>query len=202
MRTAVLPDFPEPKAKANELLLKRFDQTRRSELGIFDEMQQMVLPEGDRLLFVSEDGVEREVSFVPVQAKFSIPAAELPTLTLEQVAAKIDQAAKQMAKQQHERILKEFTRAVQAVGNELDAKRQPFEPEHILKNLERLHIDFDQSGNARLPKLIVHPDMEPRAKRVLERLEMDPVLRKRLAEIIAMKREEWRARESRRKLVG
>jgi hypothetical protein len=83
-----------------------------------------------------------------------------------------------MAKQPHDRFLAEFTRAVRAVGNEFDTKGQPLQPEHIIETLERIHVEFDQTGRARLPTMLIHPDAEPKFKDVFQRLEEDPALRK------------------------
>ena len=63
-------------------------------------------------------------------------------------------------------------------------------------------IDFDEKGNPILPTIVLHPDMMKRIEGKLAEWESDPELQARRKNILAKKKEEWRDRESNRKLVG
>ena len=68
--------------------------------------------------------------------------------------------------------------------------------------LEKIHIDFDKNGQPRMPNMVIHPDTLERIRPKLAEWEADPAIKKRRIEILAKKKEEWRDRESNRKLVG
>ena len=68
--------------------------------------------------------------------------------------------------------------------------------------LQEMQIDFDAQGLPKLPTIVLHPDQFAQYKKVAAELDSDPDLRRRSAELFAIKKEEWRAREGNRKLVG
>ena len=196
----MLPDFPEQKERIERRLRIRLDQQRLAKLGAFGESPALRLAEGDRLIFTDEDGTEREPEFGHAEAEFKVSVDELPTMTLERLKAKLDKAAEDLARQQVERavgVLNEET-----AGNTLQMRGEPFQEEHLFRALEKIPIDFGDSGQPHLPTLLTGPAMAERATEVVGRVASEPDLRRRYEQIISRKREEWRARESRRKLVG
>jgi hypothetical protein len=195
----VLPDFPEFKEKLERRLLLRFEQKRTSELGSLGEAPAFMLQEGKRLIFVNEDGGEREMEFKRAAAEFSVSTTELPTLTLDQLVAKIERAAGNIAKQQYEHAINELSSTIDAIGSRLDVRGEPLAPGHVLEMLERISIE---AGEPQLPTIVIHPDQASRAEEVVARIQVEPALQERYAQIVSEKRKEWRARESRRKLVG
>jgi hypothetical protein len=202
MGDRVLPDFPGFKQKLQQRLLVRFDQKRTSELGAFGETPAFSLQEGKRLILTNTDGVERETEFKHAGAEIRVSVEDLATLTLDQLVAKFEQAGTEIAKQQHEHAMNELTKAVDSVGNRLDARGETLATEHILRMLELISIDFNEAGQPRLPTMVVHPDQARGATEAAERIQTEPALRERFERMISQKREEWRVRESRRKLVG
>jgi hypothetical protein len=171
-------------------------------MGFLNKVKGIVLPEGNRLVFSREDGTEQEMDFKATQVEVSIPREELQTLNPQQMISKFDQAAVEMAKLQHVQTFSEISRAVTAVGNAVEARGQPMGPAQFFEALERISIEFNDRGEPRLPTMVIHPDMEPTVRATLTSIEYNSELQFQYAEIIARKREEWRARESRRKLVG
>jgi len=198
----VLPDFPEQKHKLEQCLRLRIDQQRLAKLGLFGESPAFRLAEGDRLIFEGEDGTEREMEFGHAEAEFKVSVDELPTMTREQLIAKVDNAAEDLARQQVERAVGVLNEAIETVGNTLQMGGEPFQEEHLFRALEKISIDFDESGQPYLPALVMGPSMAERATEVVGRVTSEPDLRRRYEQIISAKREEWRARESHRKLVG
>lgn len=198
----MLPDFPEQKAKVEERLQIRMDQQRLAKLGPFGESPAIRVAEGDRLIFEGEDETEREMEFGHAEAEFKVSVDELPTMTIEQLIAKLDKAAEDLARQQVERAVGVLNEAVETVGNTLHMRGEPFQAEHLFRALEKISIDFDESGQPYVPTLLMGPDMADRATEVVGRVTLEADLRRRYDQIILRKREEWRARESHRKLVG
>jgi len=180
----------------------RLEEGIASKMGAFAKSPSFTVPEGERFALPSVDGAEQEMAFEPIEAQFSVPIAEIPTMTAEQLLVKLDRIATEMAKQQHERIMKELDRAATRLPKEPGSDAEPLSPDQIFRLLDKIWMDFDAQGQAEFPTLLIHPDLEPRAREVLDLIENDSALRQRFREIISRKREEWRDRESCRKLVG
>lgn len=134
--------------------------------------------------------------------EFSIPTKELPATTLDTILAKIDNAAQQIARQVAENIYQTISEAVERVGNTIDAKGQKPSAELILETLAKIQVDFDRDGKPRMPELHIHPTLEEATKLAFEELENNPELKKQFKQTMEEKREEWRAREASRILVG
>jgi hypothetical protein len=97
------------------------------------------------------------------------------------------------------KVMEEGTRAV---GNEINADGQPLTAELILEGWEKIHIDFDTAGQPQWPTMVIGPMLQDRMITELTRLDSDPDLRRRRDTLLMQKREEWRAREASRILVG
>ncbi len=195
----MLPDFPELKSKFATRIIRKFQATRAATIHIFDEVPKISLHEGKRFIIVLEDGTEREIEMKTLSVQYSVSDQEYKRLTQEELGRKIEEAAIEMGQKQLELAYKEIDRTV---SNIVDARGEPLSPKHILQGLETIQIDFDAQGRPKLPSVVIHPDMFEGYKRAIQDIESTPELKKRFAEIIATKKEEWRARESNRKLVG
>lgn len=138
-----------------------------------------------------------------IKAAFTIPRNELPTLSLPMMLQKLDSMAEEMARG----VAKQFYSAVSeqidaGAGVTVDAQGQPISAELILRALAGMFIDFGRDGRPRWPQFHVNPKHADAAARVYTELETDKELRRRMDALIEKKREEWRAREASRSLVG
>ena len=142
------------------------------------------------------------MEFRHAESEFKVSVDEIPTLTLDQLTAKMGKAVEDLARQQFEGAIAEVGRAVDRIGNTLNMGGEPLCEEHIFRALERIAIEFDEAGQPRMPTLMTGPLQGERVNEVLGRIESQPHLRRRFDQVLSRKREEWRARESCRKLVG
>jgi hypothetical protein len=198
----MLPDFPVLKETLTKRMLRNFEAKRAEATHVFNEVPKIMLHEGRRLIITLEDGTEREVELKHISVESSISHDDYSRLTPSDIGRRIEEAAVEMAKKQLDLAYKELDQAVTSVGNVVHAGGKPLSPEHILKALEIMQIDFDASGRPKLPTIVIHPDQFDQWKRVLGEIESDPDLSRRNRELFATKKEEWLARESNRKLVG
>jgi hypothetical protein len=95
-----------------------------------------------------------------------------------------------------------MSEGVQKVGNTIDGGGQRFSAELFLQVIEKIWIEFTADGSPQMPTVHISPNQTDDVKRTIERLESEPELKKRFDAIMIKKREEWRAREADRKLVG
>lgn len=197
----MLPDFPVQKARLLEFWNRYFAQKHNEYLGYFSECPSYSQHEGNRWAVEREDGTTSESGYESIEAGFPVRVDEVPNLTPEKIAQKIDIAAQEMARQMVQGILEDISHAVDESGRTVDAGERPFTKELFLKGLDSIEMGFDENGNPIMPKVMMHPKLWETIKDDIKTWEQDPEFTKRFNQIIERKREAWRARESRRKLV-
>jgi hypothetical protein len=197
----MIPDFPVQK----ERLLKFWDyyigKKQKQILGIFANIPTYTHHEGETWEIIRVDGSSSESTYNKFVTVFSIPNSDLPNLTPPKIAKMLDSVVEDLAKQQHEKFFEEILKATEKAGTNVNAKGQPLTKELFLEGLNRIDLSFDQEGKLIPPTIIMHPDAWDKYNKEITNWEKDPKFRFRYQEIINRKREEWYARESRRKLV-
>jgi hypothetical protein len=199
----VLPDYPKVKAdlaaRLNEFVKKRVDHY----LGPLRGIPQVRLFEGDggRSL-TREDGETETGEAVEMRAPLSVASDELPTLTMDALLSKLDEVAKEMARQMAESAYQAVSDAVEKVGNVVDAGGGTLTAELLLESLSAIHIEFRPDGTAQMPEMHIGQSQAEAVRLAIMELETKPKLKQKFAELMEAKWEEWRAREASRKLVG
>lgn len=94
-----------------------------------------------------------------------------------------------------------FERVTAEVGNAVDAKGAPMTLELYLDMLERIEIEFNQFGFPKMPTLAGSASTLETLRKEFDRFRTSAVLRDRANAVLRKKLEEWRDRESRRRLV-
>lgn len=197
----MLPDFPKLKAEVRHLLVIRARQIheRHAVLGL--KIPKHTIIEGDRhFTGESDDGAEIELPIGDFRHKIEFKVDDYSNLTLDKVFERFSIAALEVAKQTSKFFLREFEKTVNEVGNAINVNGK-LTPEKFLEMFERLQIDFDSTGKPRFPMFIVgSQEVEDAVKKVLLELEQYPY-KTRFSNLLDLKREDWRDRESNRKLV-
>jgi hypothetical protein len=109
--------------------------------------------------------------------------------------------ATEMASHLERTLFETLDRVTKEVGNQFDAKGRPFTAELLLDSLAMVDIEFDFFGVPQLPTLVGPATATAEGRAQLSRLTTDATLRARLQSLLLKKKEEWRDRESRRRLV-
>jgi predicted DNA-binding protein (UPF0251 family) len=198
----MLPDFPKLKEKLQKLLIARTKMVQSAYMNPLSDVPKARIFEGNRTILVREDGSVEEIEIKEMKAEMEINLKEIETITLPDILEKFDTTAKELAMQQSKVFYDEIGKAVEKVGNVIDIKGKSFSIDDFLKMLDMIWLDFDENGNPNFPTIVAGEKTFKSISEVLPQLETDQECKKRLAEIIERKREEWRARESNRKLVG
>jgi hypothetical protein len=198
----MLPDYPGVKRELSTRLDAFLKERVDFHLGPLRRIRRIKLFEGDSQMLTRASGEQESTEFKEVRAGFSIRVDEFPTLTLASLLERFDQVAQDVARQTAENLYSTVSRAVERVGNVVDAKGERFSAELILETLSTMQIDFDSDGTPHLPELHIHPSLAEAAKLAEEEVKGNRELRRQFARIIEEKREEWRAREASRRLVG
>jgi hypothetical protein len=197
----MLPDFPELKKKLSLLLRERLRQSFARQAPVISDIRRFKSHEGDTFTIHRLDGSVTTSTYHLTETEFSIERHELPTLTPQQLIAKIDEAAGKMAEQASEHFFKELSEAVTRVGNVVNAQGQPISPELVFQVLEKIELDFDEHGKPHGLTMVVGTKVAEALRTLIPKWEADTELNTRYQDLMKKKREEWRDRESRRKLV-
>lgn len=198
----MLPDYPGVKADLAARLVDFMKVRMALHLGALSEIKHVRYFEGDGRTFVRSSGEVEPAGWKDMGSEFSIELAEVPTMTLYSILQKLDDVARDMARQQAEMVYGTISEAVEKVGNVMDNKGRKLTAQSIIDALAMLHIEFDQSGRARLPQMHIPPNLSEAMETALRQLEENSAMRRQFQRLMEDKREEWRAREANRKLVG
>lgn len=198
----MLPDFPNIKAKLVKLLLSKTRMAQSLNLGPLADIKKTKQFEGNKAFLIREDGSIDEIEFKEFGA--NLPITDLKSVesqTPEDIIKMFNNAGKDIAKQQSKLTYEKINKGVKEVGNVIDAGGKPFCLDDFFRAIEKIQIDFDNFGNPYMPTFVGGQKAIESVYKVLPQLE-DPLYKKRYNELMEKKKEEWRDRESNRKLVG
>lgn len=198
----MLPDFLNVKGKLEIMFDYAFMQYLSLHLGPVANVPVSLAFEGNKTILVREDGSVEEMNPKQATAELQVDLTEFEKINEEVVINKIDGVAEEMAGQKAKSFYEEVGKAAEEVGNVVDADGKPFSMDLFFEGLEKIDIDFDEAGNPSGLMCPVHPKLFPSIAKVIEQAKDDPEINKRYDAIMDRKREEWRVRESNRKLVG
>lgn len=198
----MIPDFPEEKAKLMKALNDRFARKNRELLGYFAQIPAYAHHEGNKWAIASAGGDEREQEYKELGGEFALSVDEIPNMSPADILRLVDGVAEDSARQMHSEIMGEITRSVVESGRGIDAQGQPLDQEMFLQALESIDLSFKRDGTLEPPAIIMHPKLWEARKEEIESWESDPDFVARHELLLHRKREEWRAREARRKLVN
>ena len=198
----MLPDFLKTKEKIQKLRAFTMEKILSSHIRPFDRVPTSIIFEGNRTVVVREDGSVEEGNLVGHSVEIQFELAEAQELTPEMFHERANRAAIEMAGKMKKSAYEQIERSAEEVGNVISAGGKPFSIDMYFEMLEKIEIDFDEAGNPSLPMCAVSPKLWPSVAKIISKAKDDPENDRRFKEIIEQKREEWRVRESNRKLVG
>ena len=198
----MLPDFLKVKEKIEIMLDYSFMQALLSHLGPVANVPISLSFEGNKTILIRADGSVAEMDPKKATAELQINFEEFEKINDAGVLNKIDSTAEKIAGQQAKSFYEEVGKAAEQVGNVVSADGKPFSMDLFFEGLEKIDIDFDEDGNPSGLMCPVSPALYPSVVKAVEQAKADPEMDKRFDAIMERKKEEWRVRESNRKLVG
>lgn len=198
----MLPDFPAVKAHAQSHLL-RWSLAQVPQLApLLGQITHFHQHEGKSWDLTRSDKSTEEVVFTPARFEFVLTRDEMREIDLPGLFRKLTDMAQQMADAQESMMFAKISAAAESVGNTVNAGGD-FRPEHFLEMIEKVQTDFDpKTGELKEGQVFVmHPDTAAKVVPKVKEWEKDPEFKAAYDRIMDRKREEWRAREDRRKLA-
>jgi len=197
----MLPDFPTQKEQLLRLLTDYHERRHQAHLGFLASIPAYRNHEGDQWSLKRADGTSDDIEYQSIEATLTLHRSEIPSMTWEDLQKKIDTVAEEMARQQSAKAFEDIRKAVDEVGNTISAEGGPVTKELFLEMLRRMWVDFDASREPILPAIVMHPNAWEAHGATMQSWGEDPDFTAQHRAIITQKREEWRVRESHRKLV-
>jgi hypothetical protein len=198
----MLPDYPSLKKEIREVLdvflKKRVEQYSTA----IRQIPKTKIFEGKGTVIKRRTGEEDPTEFMSSETGFELKYSEIPEMSIGDILAKLDQAALNMAGNMESTFFKSISEQLDKAGRTFGQKGEPLTGKTILNVLRNIFISFDKDGRPSLPSIFHGPKLEKSMKRAIKEINENPELKKEEKEILIQKKEEWRAEEASRKLVG
>ena len=198
----MFPDYLNVKEKVQRMLNRRLNQAYLSYRGPLANIPTSMVFEGHKTVLIQEDGSVQERDPEVAITDIRVEWEEVEEMTHEMVLDKIDKAAEEMARQSGKLFYEELGRLADESGHVVAVDANSFSIDAHFDMLERMEIDFDQAGNPDEIMAPVHPKHFPTVRDAMAKAKEDPQTERRFQAIMERKKEEFRVRESNRKLVG
>lgn len=122
-----------------------------------------------------------------VRSEFSMTAAEVLAGDAACLLAKLDKLAENYLASFMPQVFAAISEVTDAVGNTVDAGGKPFSAALFLELLERMDVEFDETGTPRL-QIIVHPDTKIPELTEDEQRRIDEALERKRQQFLARRR--------------
>ena len=195
----MLPDYPEIKNYLRRQFILSVEKTQKD--PFLSLIPVHFVHEGNAFSVTSVDGFSQEGVYKEIAAQWQVSREEMITKGPEVYFSAAEKISQEFNKQKAKQLMDKMDEATQKTGNVIDAKSKPLSPDLILSALDKIAIDFDESGYPIFPNLVVSPEQFEKMKTEIPKWESDPTIAVRHKLIIDKKRDEWIERENNRKLV-
>lgn len=142
------------------------------------------------------ESLDHQIEPMRVETTFTLPYSVIYNTDIPELAIALFSAAEEGLKSLMPQIFAIMGKICDESGNAVDAKGLPFSWDQVIDGIEKILIHFDESGQARLPKVIVPPEM----KEKIDAIPMTAEQAARFNSVIARKRDEFFAQKRVRKL--
>ena len=131
-----------------------------------------------------------------VEGVMSIKRKDIETTNVPAIVDSIREGAQSVVSSLNEQFFPRMNTILDEAGQTIDAKGRPLTPDLLLDVLEKIEIDFDDSGNPIMPVIVAHPNVVD----AIMKCPLTEEHKRRLDEIIERKREASLARQRSRSL--
>lgn len=200
----MLPDFPLLKRDI-DLLLWVGARGRAASISGAVPLPRRDVYEGSRHILVRENGEVVEGGYDTVSAEDSFQAGEAGTPSLRQVLESYTRLITEMDRKGRATFVELANEEAESRGQVVERAGRPL-AEPIMEAVERMELDpaprdVDELFLCQGMRVMLYELDQEAIEKVREELKREPY-RARMTRLLAKKREEYRARESSRKLVG
>jgi hypothetical protein len=198
----MLPEYLDLKTELTELFQQFMRQRVAAHSGFIGTLPKARVFEGHKTVIRRSAGDKSTNDFKRLSVAHSVPVAEADEMTFTDVLRHLDEIAAKMAKEMSLLAFKQLDETLEEAGQVTRAEGETMSPAMLLKAMKGIEMSFDADGSHRNLTLVIHPSRSDATAAALRALGEDPEIREKYEALIEQKREEWRAREASRRLVG
>ena len=198
----MLPDFTKAKARAERDLIRTIEKQVPMIAPLLKDVATVRQHEGQESHLTRADRSKTKTTPRLFQFPMEFSRDDLKRSDLSIVQQRLLELAQQIADAHTKRMIEVVNEAADEVGNVVHANGE-LTQDKLLEVFRKVEMDFDPktmkltSGH----RFVMHPETAAKVIPKVQEWEQDPEFRAEYERIMATKREEWRAREARRKLV-
>lgn len=197
----MFPDFPKAKKLIDEQIFDFFEkQIEYHSQGLIANIPKRIIQEGDGFYTEYSKDLSHQSEMRPIHTSFEYSTKEVlenPNIIFD----KLDRMAKDAAYQQTVMIFDSISEVTEKVGNVVKSKGK-MTAEDIFNVFEKIVIDFNKDGTARMPTIHAGEQMTQDAIAAFKEIDETPELRERFNKIMEKQKSDWHDRENNRELVG
>lgn len=197
----MLETLPKLEEHLLSALTQFIEAVARKQSPVAGEIQRLRIAEGRNSVTERPDGTVDNVPFRKFSTESSLKRETLLYSPLDEIFLTFVPAGESLARDQERMLYETIEKVTEETGNVVDGRGQPLSYDFILASLEQIQIDFDESGNPKMPTLVVNPKVAERL-RELDQSPEKAAFEKSLKELMSKKWVMWREREADRILVG
>lgn len=199
----MLPDFPDEKRLLMDFWNAYLNSQLAACLAQHPYFPYKVPPvfhrEGGAWRLEYQNGESHVSQYKTIETSLVVHDDEVLELSPEKIKEKINKMAEDTCRQMLDVFFKVTLDAASQNGLTVTGSKQGPTKEDFLEMMSRIDMDFDD-GQAR-PMVVMSPQLWDNIKDDVATWEADASFNERVDRLFQQKREDWRARKSRRKLV-
>ena len=197
----MLPNFEKLNVQFNKAIGNAVRKISKSR-GALREVRSYVIHEGARTEIRRPDDSVEETEMVTAEAEIKLTFDEIEDVTFELIVDRVMSMGTQFGNQQSKLFFKTMDEVTTRTGQVHSTGGRPLTNEDMLLMLEKMQIDFERDPVHGDFSIVVAPSMVSTLQKLSEEMDSSPSPRKRWAEILERKRDEYRGREADRNLAG
>lgn len=196
----MFPNFPKTKQNLHNALMEFFqNQVFVHSGGLIKDIPKRIIHEGNGFIMEYEDGMIDDTKLTLMRSSFEYNAREL-IKNPGDIFSKLNEMAKSHAMQELKLVVDKISEVSEKIGNVTKYKKE-ITPEDLFDAFEKITIDFNADGSARMPQIWGGEAIMRALPKVFEQIDKDPVLTKKFTDIMDRQKQKWHDREVNRKLV-
>lgn len=199
--TVCLPHF-RAAVKEFEEAFEQVLQRTASGMGVFSMIRSHIIHEGRTHRIVRGGAENEDIEMRAATAQLLQRWEDIEKFQVEDALKVVRSLAEQFDRSKTEHLIETFKRVTARTGQIIDGGGRPLDAETVLKALDTVQQDFPDGPGTSEMVMLVDPSMMPGIKKLENEMMGSRELKKKHAEVMSRKYEQFRDREMDRNLAG
>jgi hypothetical protein len=200
-RLTMQESFVKLEMELHEVLLAFVTAVAEEDAPMLKQIESHTIHEGSMSSILRATGEVEDIDIRTVSSESTLSKDAILYGNLDEILESFRPIGKAIATEKEKMLFEALDAATKKTGNVVDNQGRPLTLEVLLEVIEKIHLDFDHLGRAKVPTLVVAPSMMEKLKELSETSETSE-FKDKFDRLISIKKAEWRAREADRILVG